>query len=838
MVLYLLGLFIGAIGTGSITPVRTIIQNTLDVSDQTGIWMITIYTLCYAAIIPVSGKLADRHGRKIVFLISIFLFGAGSVICGLSAGLASFPILLAGRVISAIGAGGIMPIATAEFGTSFPPEKRGMALGMVGGVYGIGNVLGATAGSAILDVFGSTQWQWIFYINVPICLFIIIGGIVYIPNHKSEQTFRIDKLGTLLITVIILALLYGLKNLDFFDFAKSITDRDVWLYLLIAAVLIPVFVFVEKRAEDPVFHIEYMKNSQIVLTLAMGMLVGCSMMGMIFIPQFAENCMKMPSGSGGYFVIILGVMAGIVSPVSGKLIDKFGSKPVLGAGFVISAIGALYISFVAVKWINWPNVIVSLILIGLGMGLSIGTPLNYMMMRHTRDEDSNSALATLSLLRSIGTAIAPAIMVGFIAQAGATMQDDLMKEMQELPEVPKMEQQIELEKVIDKLKESDEFQKQMEENNIDIDKMLSMDMNMDIDMTDMSGDGDAEIPDELLKELQSADVTTITAATKDMAKYFYDKYTPDVIADIQDGIGEGVDGISKGIDGTNTALDEMQQGIDEIDEGRAGIKEGIAGITKGINGISSGISEMNGKISNMKGKLKKSKKSASKMKKGIAGINEGIAGLNKGIKGIEQGISGIESNPMWESIPAMKEEHDKLVAERDKMTAQRDKMVKQRNQMKKGLTGINKGINGMKQGLAGMKQGKNSMKAKKEEMKKSRSKMYTAYEKMGVARAKLVDARKEVKEQKRLMVKARNLMRSMSDDIPGVFADVEKQYMKSIDDRHERIENVFQKKLNIGFKNMFICVAIFNAIGMLLLLFYRDDRRREESLPEPLAKEE
>ena len=131
MTIYLFGLFLGALSTGSITPVRTIIQSSLNVDDQLGIWMITIYTLCYAAIIPVSGKLADRMGRKLVFIASIMLFGAGSAVCGLSAGAGSFGLLLCGRAVQAIGAGGIMPIATAEFGTSFPEEKRGMALGMV-----------------------------------------------------------------------------------------------------------------------------------------------------------------------------------------------------------------------------------------------------------------------------------------------------------------------------------------------------------------------------------------------------------------------------------------------------------------------------------------------------------------------------------------------------------------------------------------------------------------------------------------------------------------------------------------------------------------------------------
>lgn len=157
MILYLAGIFMGAIDTGIVTPARTIIQNELGVSATTGIWMITIYTLAYAASVPIMGKLADKFGRKYIYILCIICFGSGSLLCGLSGLAGSFALLIGARVIQAIGGGGIVPIATAEFGTTFPEEKRGLALGLVGGVYGIANVFGASAGSAILNLFGSNN---------------------------------------------------------------------------------------------------------------------------------------------------------------------------------------------------------------------------------------------------------------------------------------------------------------------------------------------------------------------------------------------------------------------------------------------------------------------------------------------------------------------------------------------------------------------------------------------------------------------------------------------------------------------------------------------------------
>ena len=122
LTVYLLGIFMGAVDTGIVTPARTVIQDSLGVNANTGIWMITIYTLAYAASIPVMGKLADRMGRRTIYLLSIFLFGLGSLLCGLSHSRQLY-ISAHCQVIQVIGGGGITPVATAEFGTTFPKKE-------------------------------------------------------------------------------------------------------------------------------------------------------------------------------------------------------------------------------------------------------------------------------------------------------------------------------------------------------------------------------------------------------------------------------------------------------------------------------------------------------------------------------------------------------------------------------------------------------------------------------------------------------------------------------------------------------------------------------------------
>lgn len=439
-VVYLLGLFIGALDTGIVTPARTVIQGDLGITDQMSVWIITVYTLAYAAAIPVMGKLADRSGRKRIYLLSIALFGAGSLLCGLAQDVGSFWMLLGARAVQAVGGGGIVPVATAEFGTTFPPEKRGLALGLVGGVYGIANIFGASAGSLILSLFGQTNWQFIFYVNVPICAAIVAVGVFVLPNTRAEEVKPIDGFGIAVLVAMVLALLYGLKNLDFFDVGASIASTDVWPFLLAFVVLLPLFVLIERRAADPVLNLSYFRNRDILVTLVLSVITGVILMGIIFIPQFAENVLKLPSGSGGYVVIVLAAFAGVGAPVSGKLIDRFGVKAVLAFGLAASAAGALFLALVATRFANMVTLIVSLVAIGIGMGFTIGTPLNYMMLAKTKESESNSALATLSLVRSVGTAVAPAVLVAFIAHAGMAVPDRIMGVLPDVPNGPSMAQ--------------------------------------------------------------------------------------------------------------------------------------------------------------------------------------------------------------------------------------------------------------------------------------------------------------------------------------------------------------------------------------------------------------
>lgn len=701
MAVYLLGIFIGAIDTGILTPARTVVQNSFGVGEKTGIWMITAFTLAYACSMPVLGKLADRIGRKRVYMVSIAFFGAGSLVCGLSNFTGSFSVLLIGRVIQAFGGGGILPLATAEFGTGFPPEKRGMALGLVGGVYGVANIFGATLGSAILDLVGVASWHWLFFINVPICVIVVVVGMLTLPKgERTPNRRRIDLLGTLLLAVMVLCLLYSINNLNFFDFANTVVTANVYPFLLVFAGLLPVFLLVERRAADPIFNLAYFRNRNIALTFFVSVIVGICLMGMVFVPQFAENALKTPAGSGGYFVTVLGLFAGIGAPLSGKLVDKFGPKKILLFGFAVSLGGALFLALVATVTASLPNVIVSLVLVGTGLGFVMGTPLNYMMLTNTRQQESNSAMSALSLMRSIGTTIGPVVMIGFLAQAGIGAQEGILAI---LPPVSSVQIQADatttqairhdLIIVRDSLTDIDALKAALAK---DVDALEAANallakataarkacldaakedptLALEINKMSLAEPETAEEPDfgqirQMLgkgSNLSAADIDKklkilefgngsgmdFDASQKgqlpqDVLQRLQASDVRTIVEDVKYLAGRMFDlktppviaDIQKGIGDGVTGL---QSGVDGLHSAADGIANGLDGLRQGSQGIGQGIEGIGKGLEGMQRGLAAMQDAVVGMRSGVQGISAGMAKLQKGRNGITQGIAGMK----------------------------------------------------------------------------------------------------------------------------------------------------------------------------------------------------
>lgn len=797
MTVYLLGIFMGALDTGIVTPARTIIQNDLGVDEATGIWMLTIYTLAYAASIPVMGKLADRYGRKPIYLLSIIWFGVGSLLCGLSQDVGSFEMLIVARAIQAVGGGGIVPIATAEFGTSVPPEKRGMALGLVGGVYGVANIFGSSAGSLILDIVGTQNWQYIFYVNVPISIAIVVAGIVFLPNHKVEQVAKIDLLGITLLVSMILSLLYGLRNIDFFDVVASVTSTDVYPFLLGFLVLLPLFVLAERRAADPVLNLGYFTDFAIGVTLLLAFLSGVILMGVVFVPQFAENALRIPSGDGGYFVIILGLFSGVGAPLSGTLTDRFGPKLVLGFGLVMSAVAAAVGIWWAIPSPSWASVCTTLALMGLGLGFTIGSPLNYMMLNRTRAEESSSALATLSLVRSIGTTLAPAFLVGFLAHAGADLPPTLTARLPATVAAPVLPYAAELRVTFEELRADDNL----------ADKLagvefpdLSSRTTIDIDM-----DGGGSLPDDLVELLRTADVTNITARTKVVAERMFAEQTPPVVADVTDGVNTGLAGLDsakRDVEAAHARLAKAVRGIDKViagmEKGAKGMRSAIAGMTEGIDGMTAGINGMT---------------------RGIHRIDADIAGLRKARRGVQAGYDAIMGAlPPGTPEPPPAQE---LRAKIDDLTA--------------AIDGARKGRSALVDKRSGLRAERSALVAGRAALQTRLETLETKLARAEADRAELVEARDELAAAADEIADTRRKLVALRDAVPGAFDTARADYLAQIDALAPELEQAFADTLNGGFRNIYLATLVASLLAAGLLLLYPG---RSEDVPAPAPEDE
>ena len=854
MALYLLGIFMGAIDTGIVTPARPIVARDLGVDESAGIWMITIYTLAYAAAIPVMGKLADRQGRKRIYLTAIAIFGVGSLLCGLAQDVGSFEMLIAARALQAIGGGGILPIATAEIGTEVPPEKRGLALGLVGMVFGIANIFGASAGSLILDIVGVNNWQWIFYVNVPIAIGIVLAGRRLLPDHRAGVVKPIDLVGTVLLVGIILSLLYGIKNVDFFDLAASVRTPSVWPFLVGCLVALPFFVIAERRAVDPVLNLRYFTQRGIGLTLLLSLLSGVVLMAVVFVPQLSENALRIPGGRGGYLVIVLGLASGIGAPLSGRLTDRFGAKAVLGFGMLMSAAAAATVVWWMIPHPSLTSVLVSLGLIGFGLGFVVGSPLNYMMLERTTKAESASALGTLSLVRSIGTTLAPAIMVGFIANGAAGLQTSLTAELPDKVAVAALPYAAELEARITRWRSDEKLAERL--GSVALPDLTRTEITIDTG-------GGGELPDDLAELLRTADVTTITERTKVVARSMFEATTPATVREIQQGVDSGIAGLRSALDETATARQEMTDGLATMDANLAEMASGLAAMDSSLAEMATGIASMDAGLRDMGTAIPKMDASLAEMAAGLQGMDSGLAGLDAGIAGLAQPIAGLDTaiegmeagldqqgaaldalraqrataNPSQQ--PALDGQIAGITAAVTALEAQRDDAASQRDDLRDQLAGVQLERYSLAEQRGALSSARTALATQRAKLATGRAALATqratladgraalsaerasladGRASLAAARADLASARDELDATRTELADSIDKMAVLREAVPGAFDQALVGYLAEIDGRAPRIEATFAAGLGEGFRGVYLFDLAACLAALLVIL--------------------
>ena len=410
-----LGVLMGALDIAIVAPALPSIQKFFGVGDRVLAWTFTIYVLFNLISTPLMAKLSDTFGRRSIYTLDVALFALGSLVVALSPQ-NTFAILLFGRALQGFGAGGIFPVASAVIGDTVPPEKRGGALGLIGAVFGLAFLVGPILGGIILTIAG---WQWLFIINLPIALAVVIMGWQVLPVTHPASNRPFDWAGMLVLGVMLASLAYGLNQIDTQNFFGSVASLSVWPFLLIGIVLLFVFPRIEKKAEDPILNLNLFKSRQTVIASMLSVGAGLGESGMVFIPALAVAAMPaiINENNASYLLMPVVLAMAVGSPLVGRLLDKFGSKVMVFGGTFLLAIGMIMLSNATLISMLW-GFIASAAVIGLGLSSLLGAPMRYIMLNEASAADRTSAQGLITLFTSVGQLTSSALIGAVAASMG------------------------------------------------------------------------------------------------------------------------------------------------------------------------------------------------------------------------------------------------------------------------------------------------------------------------------------------------------------------------------------------------------------------------------------
>lgn len=375
-------------------------------------WVFSAYLVTSTVTVPVWGKLSDLYGRRLLYQIGIGIFLLGTLLSGMAG---SMTQLIAFRAIQGLGAGALVPLGMTIIGDVFTIKERAKMQAYFSGVWGLSSVVGPVLGGFLTD---QISWRWVFFINLPIGVIaaIIIGFALKEPKRTEKPT--IDYLGAatlmLAISLLMLALVEGGKSVSTLFGPEN-------LGILIGALsLFIIFVFVERRAKDPVIPFRLFRNRTIAVSTIAGFLAGIAMFGGIsFIPLFAQGALGMTATQAGSLLTPLMLSWVLMSIIVGRLILKIRYRNITIAGFAVMAIGFVLLSnFHRDTPRIW--LYVDLAMIGAGLGLTMLTLLIAVQQSVERFQ-LGIATSLNQFSRAIGGALGVAIM-GAVLTAGLSGQ--------------------------------------------------------------------------------------------------------------------------------------------------------------------------------------------------------------------------------------------------------------------------------------------------------------------------------------------------------------------------------------------------------------------------------
>jgi EmrB/QacA subfamily drug resistance transporter len=386
----------------------------LNASLNSVVWVTSVYLLTYAVPMLFTSRLGDRFGPKRVFLAGLVLFTLASLWCGLAGDVST---LIAARGVQGIGAALMTPQTLAFISFLFPPARRGVAMGVWGGIAGLATVTGPLLGGLLVDNFG---WQWIFFVNVPVGVVAVVMTMALVPDWQPKTAHAFDVLGILLSGAGLLLLVFGLQNGQQYNWGEVLDGITVFELIAAGLVLLVAFAVWQRfNRREPLIPLRIFGNRNFSTGTLASVTVGFTMTGMFFpIVIYFQTVLGLTPLQAGLLTAPMSLLSGVVAPFSGRLADKVNAKYLLTFGLVALAAGLAWISLQAAPTTPPLAMIPALLLCGLGIGF-IFSPMSTVTMGAVPRELTGSASGIYNTARQVGGVLGSAA-VGVLLQARIT----------------------------------------------------------------------------------------------------------------------------------------------------------------------------------------------------------------------------------------------------------------------------------------------------------------------------------------------------------------------------------------------------------------------------------
>jgi EmrB/QacA subfamily drug resistance transporter len=368
-------------------------------------WVVAGYALTFGALMLTGGKFADLFGRRLMFVAGLAIFTASSLACGL-AGDAS--TLIASRVVQGVGAALMNPSTLSIITVTFPPRQRGTAIGIWAGVSALALAIGPLVGGLITE---HVNWNWIFFINVPIGVLGIAAAFAFIEESRDTSAEQRTDVGGLLTSALALfSLTYALIEANNYGWSSG---RIVASFVLAAAALCA-FVLLESRQRLPMLDLGLFRNRTFAGANTVMLLVALAMFGVFFyMSLYMQQVLRYSPIQAGASFLPMTVLIILIAPLAGRFSDRFGSRVFAGSGMLLLALALFIFSRQGIHSDFW-NLLPAMLAGGIGMALTM-TPTTAAAMSAVRADKAGVGSAVLNSMRQVGGSLGIAVMGAIVA---------------------------------------------------------------------------------------------------------------------------------------------------------------------------------------------------------------------------------------------------------------------------------------------------------------------------------------------------------------------------------------------------------------------------------------